>query len=201
MLIYYPIRPSTPPSPGAVEAHRVRVEEGRKHTWTLLSEIGHVLKSPSFMAIAIAGGLNMGVYGMWSGVLVTVLPASWGDATAGYFGLANTLSGIVGGVAAGVLTDVHAMRKRLKTCIVVAMAGAGVFFALFATALPPLSADGLGPLASSRIGLLMVCILAGFLRGSSDPLFFEVAADTAYPQSAGTAGSILTFGYVGGLCV
>eukprot|EP00035_Acanthoeca_spectabilis_P012977 m.236014 g.236014 ORF g.236014 m.236014 type:complete len:115 (+) comp15769_c0_seq11:1210-1554(+) len=98
----------------------------------------------------------MGVYGMWSGVLTSVLPSSWGDATAGYFGLANTLSGIVGGVLAGLLTDVRSMQKKLKTCIIVALLGAGAFFTLFAVALPPLSEQGLKPLAKSRLGLLMV---------------------------------------------
>lgn len=94
---------------------------------------------------------------MWSGVLPSVLPASWGDATAGYFGLANTLSGIIGGIVAGLVTDVRSMQKKLKTCMVAALLGAGGFFALFAIALPPVSAEALSPLADSRLGLLAVC--------------------------------------------
>jgi hypothetical protein len=113
---------------------------------------------------------------MWSGVLPSVLPASWGDATAGYFGLANTLSGIVGGVVAGLVTDVRSMQKKLKTCMVVALLGAGGFFALFAIALPPVSAEALSPLADSRLGLLAVCLFFFF--------FFFSPAHESYFQSS-----------------
>lgn len=51
-------------------------------------------------------------------------------------------------------------------------------------------------LATHKSSLLLVCTAAGFARGMSDPLFFELTAESAYPQSgAGTAGSVLTFGY------
>lgn len=46
-----------------------------------------------------------------------------------------------------------------------------------------------------RVSLFVICATAGFTRGVSDPLFFEMSADVAHPAPASTAGSILTFIY------
>ena len=43
-------------------------------------------------------GLNMGVYGLWSGVLTEVLPSTWSDSEKGMFGLVNTVCSVVGGL-------------------------------------------------------------------------------------------------------
>ena len=51
-----------------------------------LSEIKTALSKPNFVAVVLAGGLSMGVYGMWSGTLPSVLPDAWSDTTKGYFG-------------------------------------------------------------------------------------------------------------------
>lgn len=109
--------------------------------------------------------------------------------------MANTLAGIVAGVLAGMLTDLKSMQRRLKSVMMLTLAIAGGFFALFALSLPPLQAPGLDELGADKRWLLAICTAAGFFRGMSDPLFFEMAAETLFPQSAGTAGSILTFWY------
>lgn len=54
-----------------------------------------MLSSPAFVALVLAGGLNMGFYGLWSGVLTKVLP--FDENTNGYFGLVNTVCSVIGG--------------------------------------------------------------------------------------------------------
>eukprot|EP00041_Stephanoeca_diplocostata_P008890 m.132997 g.132997 ORF g.132997 m.132997 type:complete len:487 (+) comp17519_c0_seq1:330-1790(+) len=202
VAVHLPAGPAKPPSRGALEVVEMYGTARGKHgspdvrgLAVLWTELKGVVAKPAFVLLVVSGGVNMGLYGMWSGVLPAVLPSSWGDAEAGYFGLANTLCGIVGGVLAGVLTDVRSMQQRLRTVTGVALVLAGILFAVFAAALPPVSWHPLHTLAESRAPLLVVCSLAGFFRGVTDPLFFELSAEAAYPFSAGTAGSVLTFGY------
>lgn len=187
--VYYPLQPLHPPSTAAAT-----LQYGTSGRGTF-KDITDAFKKPSFIPVVIAGGLSMGVYGMWSGVLSSVVPSAWGDTTAGDFGLANTLAGIIAGVVAGTATDLKPLRKHLKLVMIGTLALACCFFAIFALSLPPLSIHGLESLANHKSGLLVICTAAGFFRGMSDPLFFELSAEVVFPQSAGTAGSILTFWY------
>jgi len=163
------------------------------------------LATPSFALLCVAGGLEMAIYGMWSGVLPAVLTslpgaAAYSDAQAGAFGSVNTFAGIVGGLVAGVLTDRVWLRTRLVAVSSGLLLASAAAFGLVALALPPAGPLGgafFSSLAASFPTLLAVCGLAGLLRGGADPLFFELAAESVAPRGvpAGTAGAILTFIY------
>jgi MFS family permease len=168
---------------------------------TTAREIVAAARVPSFLLLALAGGLEMAVYGAWSGVLPSVLNPPFSDAQAGVFGSVNTFAGIVGGLLAGLITDIPALRHRLKgTVQVLAVLSAG-FFAVLAASVSPYQQAALSG-ALGFWGLLAVCGAAGLLRGGTDPLFFELSAEAVAPAGvpAGAAGGVLTLWYHVILC-
>lgn len=165
----------------------------------LSQEVWAALRTPSFVLLCVAGGLEMAVYGAWSGVLPSVLTLNslYTDTQAGAFGSVNTFAGIGGGILAGLITDRPALRKELVPVVVALLLLSTICFALISAALPHFQSSDLTPLASNYGGLLSLCALAGLLRGGTDPLFFELTAETVANSgvSAGTAGGVLTFWY------
>ena len=158
------------------------------------------LRSPSVLLVTLSGGLQMAVYGAWSGTLPSVLSPRFSPAQAGALGSINTFIGVAGGLLAGALTDAPALRTRLVAIIqLLCLLAAGAFGVLGAAlgpaALAPLApaADGSGGL--SFAALVALCGLAGALRGGVDPLFFELSAEVAHPVPAGTSGGVLTLVY------
>jgi hypothetical protein len=204
VLAYYPAGPTVPPSKAAAASQSQRLVNRDMGLAGLLT--------PSFIFIVLAGGMNMGVYGLWSGVLTEVLPAHWSDTQKGMFGLVNTIMSVAGGLAGGIITDLPPLRRRLKSVAVCSMFLATILFGIFAMSVPGVQNNGTWTNGSgshhpssslnlnvihidSRATLMAICAAAGFVRGIADPLFFEISADVAYPAPAGTAGSILTFFY------
>jgi MFS family permease len=219
--LYLPAAPAVPPSQAAAEEARVmeQKEEARRarakgeeppegsvaggssSVAVAFREIVTAVRVPSFLILALAGGLEMAVYGEWSGLLPTVLQQRYSDSQAGWFGTANTFAGIIGGLLAGLVTDVPALRNHLKGIVqVLAVLSAGAF-AVLALCLPPVEQTSLsGPLGYA--GMLAVATAAGLLRGGTDPLFFELSAEVVAPAGvpAGAAGGVLTFWYPVILC-
>ena len=64
---------------------------------SLLSELRVSIMTPSFVLICLSGGFQMAVYGMWSGVLPSVLSQisptagspTYSDVQCGWFGFSN----------------------------------------------------------------------------------------------------------------
>ena len=142
---------------------------------------------------------------MWSGVLPSVLSQisptagqpTYNDVQCGWFGFSNTLAGIIGGLLFGGITDFLFFRTRLIIISIVLLMSSAVFFGLIAFALPPIQFQSLASIAVSYPTMLSLCVAAGFLRGGSDPLFFELVAESVSSKGvpAGTAGAVLTFFY------
>lgn len=159
-----------------------------------------LLKNPNVVLVAIAGGLQLGVYGGWSGVLIPVLSSHHAmgrhaltASQAGWLGSANTFAGIGGAVILGLLTDVPSWQRQLKSVVLVGSGLSAVLFVLVALGLPPFS---IGSLQAGGFALQMsLCSLAGFARGGLDPLYFELAAEAGFPAAAGLAGGMVCFVY------
>ncbi len=104
VLIYYPVAPSTPPSRAAEEEAQAMELKSRKmelakldmegngqgccgtvstSASTAAKEVLAAIRVPSFLLLAVAGGVEMAVYGAWSGVLPTVLSPKFTDTQAG----------------------------------------------------------------------------------------------------------------------
>lgn len=180
--------------------------EGQQATsGNLLSELRASFTTPSFVLICLAGGLQMAIYGMWSGVLPSVLSQisptagqpTYSDVQCGWFGFSNTVAGIIGGLIFGGITDFTFFRNRLIIMSILLLLLSAAFFGVIAMALPPIQFPSLASVAVSYPTMLSICIAAGFLRGGSDPLFFELVAESVSTAGvpAGTAGAVLTFFY------
>jgi hypothetical protein len=209
-LVFLPPFPSTPPSRAAKEEAEGWMDREAAASTTptksptlLPSTLGASLalvRHPPFLAVAVSGGVTMALYGAWSGELTPALTqGGYSDGAAGAIGSVVTFAGILGGVGAGWATDLPALRKSLKGVVVgLSLASAALFLPL-SLALPPFST--LLPHAASAWlsfpALLAVCGLGGLVRGGLDPLFFELAAETAWDIKAGPdmAGSLLTLLY------
>ena len=79
VFIYYPNEPLLVPSGAAAREKRTRADFHSTHRTVMasfgqtLKEFGAACQRPNLLVIALAGGLQMGVYGAWSGVLPNVL--------------------------------------------------------------------------------------------------------------------------------
>ena len=205
--LYLPPAPPQPPSPAAAaEAARwgadgAPLTPAAASASALAAQARAACASPAFAAVALCGGVTMAWFGAWSGELTPALTAAgaFTDAQAGSIGALTTFAGMAGGLAAGWATDLPALRRSLKSVVVaLALASAALFLPL-ALALPPLSAL-LPPSASAWLSfptLMALCGLAGAVRGGADPLFFELAAETAAEVGVGAdmAGTLLTLLY------
>jgi hypothetical protein len=158
--------------------------------------------SPSFLLSALGGGVVMAFYGAWSGVLTAALTPPQGrltDDQAGLLGALVTFAGIAGGALAGWATDRPPLRRALGAVLAALAAGSAALFA-------PLAAAGVlsggAPAWLSFPLVVALCTLGGALRGGMDPLYFELAAETAWEAGAGAdvSGAVLTFVYHVLLC-
>ena len=180
-----------------------RAAGGGHSLQALLQEARRLLRHPPFLLLSASGGIVMAFYGAWSGVLPSALQGAGLTAVqAGNMGAINTFAGILGGLLAGALTDLPALRTSLKAVIAALSLSSGALFLLLALALPPLAPASGGLSGLSYGALLALCALAGALRGGVDPLFFELAAEAAHAVggSAGSAGAVLTLLYHAALC-
>ena len=204
-----PAAPARPPSRAAAAearalAAKVKAAAGAgglaRSVAVARREVVRALTSPSFMLIAVAGGTEMAVFGMWSGVLPAAVTAggAYTDAQAGVFGTVVTFAGVAGALACAAATDAPALRMRLKAVVAGLSVAAAAAFALIAVGVAPFQEIDFG-----AAGLITLFALAGALRGGTDPLFFELCAEVAAPLGVppGTAGAVLTFGYHVLLCV
>jgi len=203
---------STAPWKGSAEAPTTRAAPS--HCAGLRAaarEFCSAAASPSFLLVAASGGLTMAVFGAWSGVIPAALtdPAvGFSSDAAGAMGSFNTFAGIAGGVVAGAATDLPLLRRSLKTVVCLLAVASAALFAPIALALPPVSGWAgplslAGALGGSYPALLALCTAAGALRGATDPLFFELAAEAAHAVGAGAgpSGALLTLLYHLALCV
>jgi hypothetical protein len=109
------------------------------------------------------------------------------------------------------------LRTSLKLTVIALCISSSALFAVYsvtrscwsaasrlaqASCLVQVLALALGPAAVPHVrdglgfgALVCICALAGLLRGGTDPLFFELAAELCYPAPAGAAGGVLTFVY------
>lgn len=89
VAIYYPDHPPAPPSAAAAAA-RSPATLSRQASQGFGASLAHTLlefstacSHPAFILLALAGGLQMGVYGAWSGVLTVVMSNHFGTSKVG----------------------------------------------------------------------------------------------------------------------
>jgi hypothetical protein len=85
VFAYYPNEPTLTPSGAADREKRTRADYHASHRTVAasfgqtLKEFGAACQQANLVVIALAGGLQMGVYGAWSGVLPNVLSSRFSE--------------------------------------------------------------------------------------------------------------------------
>jgi hypothetical protein len=174
-LIYFPAAPKVPPSESAKFLYQNEQEDGAQtkkdamlgrdgngsaggtSAANILRDCKDLLLQPSRLGLLVlAFGVQMGVYGAWSGVLVTVLTGSneFTNSQAGLLGSLNTFAGIFGGVVIGVFCDYPALATKLKSIMLLLCGTSCGTFLLLALAVHPFS------LLGAHVSFASICTLS-----------------------------------------
>jgi len=193
-LIYFPEQPEDPPSATAA-ALRVGLSnattglpEGEMSFWQSLRTC---LTDRTMLLIVAGGGILQGCAQSWQGVLPQIMSeVSISNSYAGNLGFANAMAGTVGGLLCGVVTDRYFHRRYLLFTRV-ALAFTIVMCMWWEFTMPtPFS----GTLLPRNDGTLFTATsLQGFAFGLTYPIFYEMAAEQAFPVVESTTGGLYIF--------
>eukprot|EP00037_Helgoeca_nana_P021948 m.222735 g.222735 ORF g.222735 m.222735 type:complete len:501 (-) comp25833_c3_seq3:94-1596(-) len=203
MLIYFPSEPRTAPTRSAsLRAKVVESRGGVKGVALARSIVAEFMGAlfgccgrnsqavGALWMIALAFSLPLGVQAGWGAVLAINLKkvAGIGSVTSGWIGCASTLSGCIGGIAIGALSD--RFIGSLKTFVLVSYSLASVFFAAFGL----LVLEYWVPSPDTVIPLIYATAIGGgFFLYCPIPLFYEMVVEETFPQiPAATSSGILS---------
>lgn len=189
VLIYFPEKPPTPPSASASVNVDNAVNTTKKRGF--YSEIWTLLHSPSFNVLSIIGGYGMGALGAWLGMFDIILgPHGYSQTLVGWLGFAANMSGIVGGIAIGMLGDTL-FKRKFKGMLIVMFALSCLLFVYFSLSFP--SVVSKKPLVPNKEWIIIASItLGGLFLGSTNPIFFELGAEITFPISEGSSAALIT---------
>lgn len=145
-----------------------------------------------YMVLVLAAGLLAGVMTAWQSLLQAILSSmDYNDTQIGYLGFANGLSGNLGSVCIGAISD-RWFQRRFKRTILLLLVWLFLTSLWFTLSLPALgSAEGILP--ASFISLTMAASLSGSVQSATSPLFYELCAELTYPVPEGTSAGFLAF--------
>ena len=188
-LLFAPDRPKTPPSQAIVDAEEsLLLFSGSTREFMRRSAV--LFQSVSVLLLVVAGGLEAGSSGAWSGVLTQILPYS--SSFVGWCGFANNIGGIFGIFSSGYIGD-KLFQGRLKLLLLLFFAGNVCCYLWFTLQLKAPLYSGGPPIPPSRLNILAASTLAGFFQGGCDPLFYELCAEITYPLPEGMSAGFITF--------
>lgn len=185
VFIYFPERPPSPPSASSAElttGTKLAVWASIKaYFWSIIA----IMKNWPFVMILLAGGVSTGVSGGWIGLLNNILaPLNYSVPQVSGIGVATTISGIIGGIAMGVLCD--KIPRRLKLMMIILFcSGAAIFVWFLAVIFQWIKSH---PYWMALVSSSLACIaIAG-----TGPLLFEANLELTYPAPQALSGAILT---------
>ena len=191
-FLYFPAHPPTAPSPAAEQLLFHPDSEQSGNSWRILMKnIWHCFTKPSFVLIAMAGGLIGGTTSAWTSLFDVILkPENYTEQQAGWFGFAQSLAGIFGGLCSATVADSRPFRRSLKPLMVISCVGCVLAIAWFQLCVHTWFYDRpILPSTAVTIGLSLT--LAGLFQGASQPLFYESLAEIMFPLPESVSASIL----------
>ncbi|XP_045194753.2 solute carrier family 49 member 4 homolog [Mercenaria mercenaria] len=168
--------PSKPPHPPSITASIQRTD----YKQALIK----ILRNGSLWLIVLAGGIPIGVIGVWIAILDVVLkPLGVTQIDAGWMGFWHTLIGCFSGIFIAKFSDLFNRRRKLFlislfTCAMVC----SIWFALLCTSV----------IVYDLKSLYASCILLGIFINGTTPLFYEICAEASYPVAEGVTGGFYT---------
>ncbi|CAF1139969.1 unnamed protein product [Rotaria sordida] len=191
-LLFFPAEPPSAPSAAAELLIHQATNEHNNNSWKkFLKDIWQCLTTPSFMLIAIAGGLLAGTFGVWTSLYDVILkPENYSEQQAGWFSFGSSLSGIIGGLFLSFLADTRRFQHSLKALIMIAYIGCLLAILWFELSVQSLFFDKpVIPSNAATIGLSTT--LAGLFSGAASPLTYEAVAEIMFPLPESLSASIL----------
>lgn len=172
VLIYFPAAPPTPPSFSA-STQRITFREG----------VPKLLKNPTAWCIALCYALPQGIWNCWASVLEVILKnRDISQQTAGWVGFWSAVIGCACALAFGKFADTY--RGYMKLYLIVFNVGyiaASFFFAIAYMGLYPLN----------EMLLYATNITMAICTSVTQPLFYELICDLAYPVHEGLTGGFM----------
>ena len=191
-LLYFPAHPPTAPSPAAEQLLSHPASERTGNAWQLfMKNIWQCFATPSFVLIAMAGGLTAGTFGAWTSLFDIILkPENYTEQQAGWFAFGQSVAAIVGGLCLAVLADSRPFRRSLKSLIVISCVGCVLAILWFQLCVHTLFYDR-PILPSTAVTIALSLTLAGLFQGAGLPLFYESLAEIMFPLPESVSASIL----------
>ena len=155
-----------------------------------VSSLRQACSNHSFLLLVVAAGMVSGVAAGWQSLLNQILHF-YSDSTVGWLGFANGVSGNIGAVLVGTVSD-SLFRRRFKCVILVCLVIELVTLAYFTLSLPIHNAKaGLLPHTFATLAV-PIAIIGGAQSGVS-PLMYELCAELTFPVPEGTSAGLLAF--------
>jgi len=163
----------------------------------LLREIVAFLKVPSAALLSLVYAWSSGSFVAWTSMLSIMLtnnavnPELESNKFIGWMTFGSTVAYIVGGILMSWMVDNY-FSRRMKTVLMVnaMLSTLSAFVFMLAT---PSNLIANPELSLGRIDILIVVAFCGLFNGAAAPIYYELAAEVAFPVSEGTSGNVLSF--------
>jgi FLVCR family MFS transporter len=168
--------PAVPPLPPSASSAATQAEEGSgsRGMGPVLRDMWKLCKQPNFMLLMLMYAIGVGTVTAWSGIIDPILaPLGYTQVETGIIGAVALLSGLVGGLAFGLLADRMHGVKMILLALFIGGAAAFTWLAILTGGKANGDESFVSVLISSAIG--MFCIIG------STALFYEESVESVFP--------------------
>ncbi|CAF1051274.1 unnamed protein product [Rotaria magnacalcarata] len=190
-LAYFPAQPPKPPSHAAEILMNVENNNSDSGFKVYMKGLWQCIMNPSFVLLAIVGGVMTGTFSVWTSLFSTILnPENYTEQQAGWFGFASSLASIIGGFCLGALADSSRFRRSLKMLILIVLIACFIPIVWFQLSVRSVFYDA-HVLGSTKYTIGLAATLVGLFQGAAAPLVYESLAEITYPLPESLSASVL----------
>lgn len=173
VLVYFPARPRVPPSVASA-VPRLSIKDG----------VFHLIKNREVLLLTTAFSFSQGILGGWLGVMdINLEIIGFSQAESGWLGVISIVASCLLALAVARLTDI--LTGRMKLTITVLLSLSAVAFAV-------LTLMCLGLVETSTPMLYGSVIVGSCANYAASPLFYELAAEVAFPVDETIVGGFMS---------
>ncbi|XP_050388417.1 solute carrier family 49 member 4 [Patella vulgata] len=173
MLIYFPNKPPSPPSPSA-STERLDYKSGLKQ----------LIRNGQFWFIAIIYGLSTGTRDSWSSMIdVNFKEHNVSQVEVGWIAFTSAIAAVVATIIVARFAD--KFTRRLKIFLIFLFFSTTVMYLWLILTL-------LNVIPFHKDYLFISDVLASLLNGATSPLFYELSCEITYPVAEGVTNVVIT---------